>query len=113
MAAVCLHTRMGHTMAASPTVRYVQHGGRNRSVAVNSQSLIEFWETRTLHLKHPPTSRARTPLARGSEERGWKNKAALPPPRRQGGNLEGLKTGKRQLSGRQRLKYLQALGLAK
>ena len=65
------------------------------------------------HLKHPPTSRARTPLARGREERGWMNKAALPPPRRQGGNLEGLKTGKRQLSRRQRLKYLQALGLAK
>ena len=65
------------------------------------------------HLKHPPTSRARTPLAHGREGRGWKNKAALLPLRRQGGNLEGLKTGKRQLSRRQRLKYLQALGLAK
>ena len=65
------------------------------------------------HLKHPPTSRARKPLAHGREERGWKNKAALLPLRRQGGNLEGLKTGKRQLSRRQSLKHLQALGLAK
>ena len=105
--------RMGHQVVASPTVRYILRGERNRSVAVNSLSLIEIWETCTLLLKHPPTSRARTPLARGREERGWKNEAALPPPRRQGGNLEGLKTGKRQLSRRQRLKYLQALEFGK
>ena len=30
--------RMGHQIAASPMVRYIQHGGRNQSVAVNSLS---------------------------------------------------------------------------
>ena len=61
------------------------------------------------HLKPPPTSRARTPLAHGREGQGWKNEAALLPLRRQCGNLEGLKTGKRQSSMRQSLKYLHAL----
>ena len=65
------------------------------------------------HLKHPPTSRARTPLAHGREERGWKNKAALLPLRRQCGNLEGLKTGKRQLSRRQSLKYFTSTWIGK
>ena len=50
------HTRarMGHQVVASPMVRYILHGGRNQSVAVNSLSLIEIWETCTLFLKHPP-----------------------------------------------------------
>ena len=46
--------RMGHQVVAFPTVRYILRGGRNRSVAVNSLSLIEIWETCTLLLKHPP-----------------------------------------------------------
>ena len=46
--------RMGHQVVAFPTVRYILRRGRNRSVAVNSQSLKEIWETRTLLLKHPP-----------------------------------------------------------
>ena len=62
--------RMGHQVVASPTVRYILRGERNRSVAVNSLSLIEIWETCTLLLKHPPTSRARTPLARGRANEG-------------------------------------------
>ena len=62
--------RMGHQVVASPTVRYILRGERNRSVAVNSLSLIEIWETCTLLLKHPPTSRARTPLARRRENEG-------------------------------------------
>ena len=32
--------RMGHQIAASPMVRYIQHGGRNQSVAVNSLSWL-------------------------------------------------------------------------
>ena len=64
------YARMGHQIAASPTVRYIQHGGRNRSVAVNSQSLVGIWETCTPLLKHPPTSRARTPLAHGRGSKG-------------------------------------------
>ena len=50
------HTRarMGHQVVASPMVRYILHGGRNQSVAVNSPSLIEIRETCTLFLKHPP-----------------------------------------------------------
>ena len=44
--------RMGHQVVAFPTVRYILRGGRNRSVAVNSLSLIEIWETCTLLLKH-------------------------------------------------------------
>ena len=35
-----VRVRMGHHIAASPTVRYIQHGGRNRSVAVNSLSWL-------------------------------------------------------------------------
>ena len=31
--------RMGHQIAATPMARYIQHGGRNQSVAVNSLSL--------------------------------------------------------------------------
>ena len=54
MAAVCLYIHMGHQIAASPTVRYIQHGGRNQSVAVNSQSFVGVWETCTPLLKHPP-----------------------------------------------------------
>ena len=47
------HTRarMGHQVVASPMVRYILHGGRNQSVAVNSPSLIEIRETCTLFLK--------------------------------------------------------------
>ena len=65
------------------------------------------------HLKHPPTSRARTPLAHGREERGWKNKAALLPLRRQCGNLEGLKTGENQSSRRQSLTYFTRTWIGK
>ena len=50
----CVRARAGHKTVAPPTVRYILHGGRNRSVAVNSLSLIENWETCTLLLKHPP-----------------------------------------------------------
>ena len=39
---------------ASLMARYIHHEGRNLLVADNSQSLIEIWETCTLHLKHPP-----------------------------------------------------------
>ena len=68
-------TSMGHQVVASPTVRYILRGGRNRSVAVNSLSLVEIWETCTLLLKHPPTSRARTPLAhRRGNEGGYSNR---------------------------------------
>ena len=95
--------RMGHQVVAFPTVRYILRGGRNRSVAVNSLSLIEIWETCTLLLKHPPTSRARTPLAhRRGNEGGYSNRHC---PRECGraAALRGSKLAKWQMSKRQSL----------
>ena len=71
--------------------------GRNQSVTVNSLLLIEIWETCTPLLKHPPTSRARTPLSAGRESKGGQTGRLCHGeilPTWQGSNLEGLKTGK-------------------
>ena len=71
--------RMGHQVVAFPTVRYILRGGRNRSVAVNSLSLIEIWETCTLLLKHPPHIPSENATRTWAWERGWIFKSALPP----------------------------------
>ena len=65
------HTRarMGHQVVASPTVRYILHGGRNRSVAVNSLSLIEIWETCTLLLTHRASYSTRERPSLGEDSR--------------------------------------------
>ena len=112
------HTRarMGHQVVASPTVRYILHGGRNRSVAVNSLSLVGIWETCTLLLKHPPHPEREHHSHVGVKARVDK----------QGGSatvryilhgraatLRGSKLAKWQLSRRQRLNHSKALGLAK
>ena len=108
--------RMGHQVAASPMVRYILHGGRNQSVAVNSLSLIEIWETCTLFLKHPPHPerehhshvdvKARVDNQGGSATVRYilHGRAAT---------LRGSKLAKWQLSRRQRLNHSKALGLAK
>ena len=97
--------RMGHQVAAFPTVRYILRRGRNRSVAVNSQSLKEIWETRTLLLKHPPTSRARTPLAHGRENEGGLSERLCQLIVGRAAALRGSKLTKWQMSERQRLNH--------
>ena len=105
--------RMGHQVVAFPTARCIQRGGRNRSVAVNSLSLIEIWETCTLLLKHPPTSRARTPLARGRENEGGRPERLCHLVGGRAAALRGSKLAKWQMSRRQRLNQPKALRLAK
>ena len=109
------HTRarMGHQVVASPTVRYILHGGRNRSVAVNSLSLIEIWETCTLLLKHTPTSRARTPLALGRGSKGGRPGRLCHLVGGSAATLRGSKLAKWQLSMRQRLNHSKVTWIGK
>ena len=109
--------RMGHQIVASPTARYIQHGARKQSVAINSLSWVAIWETCTLLLKHPPPHPERERhshvgvKARVDDQGGSATVRYILHGR--AATLRGSKLAKWQSSMRQRLNHSKALGLAK